>query len=61
MSPRNHPNDDRSSFERKRDDATDELNDFITSPKGLVIVGVFIAGGAIAIIVNVVRAVIDLF
>jgi len=61
MPPRNHPNDDRSSFQRKQDEATDELNDFITSPKGIALVVIFIGGGAVAIGVAVVRAIINMF
>lgn len=61
MPPRNHPNDDRTSFQRKQDEASDELQDFITSPKGVVLVAVFIVGGAVAVGIAVVRAIIGLF
>lgn len=61
MPPRNHPNDDRTSFQRKQDEASDELQDFITSPKGVVFVAIFIVGGAVAVGVAIIKAIIGLF
>lgn len=43
-------NDERDDFQKKVDSTSDDLFDFITTPKGIALIGLFLLGGVVGLV-----------